>query len=404
MTLRRAIACLLAPVVLLAGCDRITGPGDPKATWTRISLDERVTDAYTGFGFELFRTLRADDPAGNVFVSPTSAAFALAMTYNGAVGQTADEMARALGIEHLDVQTVNETSRTWLAALRQTGDPRAELAVANSVWYRQDRAILDTFREQVRSFYDAEIAPITTAAAINAWVDQATRGRIDGIIDGEVPADVVAYLINAVYFKADWTKQFRESDTRDAPFRRPDGSTVTVPMMFQRGEFELRTDPQMQMLRLPYGAGRFSMVLALPHEDSDLGALAARLDAGGWRAWMTEFRAVRELEVRLPRFEVEWESSLKASLRAMGMEAPFEPGLADFSAMFAGGGPWIDDVFQKTFLRVDEKGTTAAAVTKVAMVESASPGITFDRPFFLAIYDHATETVLFLGQITDPTG
>jgi serine protease inhibitor len=122
--------------VLLGGCDAITGPGQPQATWTAVALDERVVDAYTGFGFELFGHLRAADPDGNIFMSPTSAALALAMTYNGAVGQTELEMARTLGIDHLDRETVNTTNRVWLEALGATGDPQAELVLANSIWYR----------------------------------------------------------------------------------------------------------------------------------------------------------------------------------------------------------------------------------------------------------------------------
>jgi serine protease inhibitor len=403
MNLRRAVPCLLASSVLLSGCDPILGLGKERATWSAVPLDPRVTDAYTAFGFDLFRRLQAEDPDGNVFVSPTSAALALAMTYNGAVGETAREMALALHLGDLDPEALNRTNRTWLDALRKTGDPRAELAVANSVWYRESRSIRESFRQQVRTHYDAEVLPITTARAINAWASKATRGRIDEIVKGEVPGDVVAYLINAVYFKADWTHPFREADTRPAPFRRPDGSSVQVPMMAQTRAFDVRTDAEMEMLRLPYGAGRFSMVLALPREGSDLATVAARLDTARWREWMRQFAESPRLEVRLPRFQVEWESSLVETLQAMGMRVPFQAGQADFSQMFESRGPWIDDVLQKTYLRVDEKGTEAAAVTSVVMAESAPPSIAFDRPFLLAIYDHATETVLFLGQITDPT-
>lgn len=400
---RHARISLLAFAVVLGGCDGVNDPEDPPVSWSKVPLDERVTDAYTGFGFALFRNLRAEDPEANVFASPTSAAFALAMTYNGAVGQTAEEMALALGVDHLDRETVNETNEAWLAALQDTGDPVAELALANSVWYREDRPIVDSFRELVGARYDAEIEPITTAATINAWVDEKTRGRIDEIIKGPVPGNVVAYLINALYFKADWTHQFDKADTQDAPFQRADGSTVQVPMMSQQGAFEMRTDADMSMLRLPYGAGRFSMLLALPHEGSGLGTIAERLESERWQEWMTELEEVPDLQVRLPRFEIEWESSLVESLMAMGMEVPFEGGVADFSDMFDPPGPWIEEVLQKTFLRVDEEGTEAAAVTKVVMVVSAPPAIAFDRPFFLAIYDHATETVLFLGQVADPT-
>jgi serine protease inhibitor len=402
MMLRRT-AALLAAAALLASCDGVTGPGDLKPTWSKVALDERVTDAYGDFGFELYRRLRDADPTGNVFISPTSAAFALAMTYNGARGETAAQMAAALGIGHLDRETINETSRRWLAALRATGDPGAELAVANGVWHLDSYPVLDSFRQRAGSQYGAEIQPITTAAAINAWVDQATRGRIRKIVDGEIPGDVVAYLINAIYFKADWTHQFDAKRTRPAPFYRADGSPVQVQMMSQTGDFEIRSDESAMMLRLPYGAGRFSMILALPHESAGLPHLAARLNADRWTGWMTEFSPEGNLTVELPRFEIDWESSLKETLQQMGMVVPFLDGPADFSDMFGARGPWIDDVLQKTYLKVDEKGTQAAAVTTVVMIDRAAAGVTFDRPFFLAIYDHATDTVLFLGHIADPT-
>lgn len=407
MTLRRAIPGLLAGALLLAtGCESITGPKSQGATWSKVALDERVTDAFSGFGFELFRRLRAAEPDANIFASPTSAALALAMTYNGAAGQTAEEMARVLGVADIPLDVLNETNRKWIEALQRTGDPRAELAIASSVWYRDWYPITDAFRERVETGYAAEILPITTAAEINRWVDRATRGRIDEIIEGEIPRDMVAYLINAVYFKADWTYRFDERNTRPAPFHRADGSTVQVPMMYQVGAFDVRYDDRMAMLRLPYGAGRYSMVLALPTGGAGLAELAERLEAGRWREWMAEFRENPELEVRLPRFEIEWKSSLVETLAAMGMVAPFDPNSADFSEMFGTGGTYIDEVLQKTFLRVDEKGTEAAAVTSVGVrVTSAIDrnSITFDRPFFLAIWDHATETVLFLGQIMDPT-
>jgi serine protease inhibitor len=400
---------LLTAIALLGlpACETVFSPAPGGETWKKVELDERLTHAYTGFGFDLFRELRAENPEGNVFASPTSAAFALAMTYNGATGQTAEEMAIALGIKGMTRDEVNAANRAWIDALADTQDRRAELAIANSIWYRSDRRVRDDFTQRTRDYYDAEVREMTTAEVINAWVEEHTNGRIDEIVQPPIPGDVVAYLINALYFKADWTHQFDERETRDAPFTRPDGSSVTVPMMWQRGA-ELpvrmgRVDESFDMVRLPYGNGRFSMVLALPRSDGSLADVAKTLEPRSWSGWMEEF-VKREIAVALPRFEIESESSLKTSLLAMGMEVPFEAGLADFSQMFEGGGPWIDDVFQKTFLRVDEEGTEAAAVTKVVMVESAPPSLVFDRPFFLAIYDHATETVLFLGQITDPTG
>jgi serine protease inhibitor len=175
------VSPLMLAFMLLPACDLFTAPREPTVSWAKVPLDQRVTDAYTDFSFELFRRLQAADADGNVFASGTSAAFALAMTYNGAVGQTREEMANTLRIGGLDQATVNATNKLWLEALRDTGDPAAELAVANSVWFRPTYPIMNSFRERVRAYYGAEIEPITTAQAINSWVDNATRGRIDEI-------------------------------------------------------------------------------------------------------------------------------------------------------------------------------------------------------------------------------
>ena len=399
---RFASPVLLLPL-LMSGCELLTGLGSQRVTWSQVPLDSQVTDAYTGFGFDLFRRLRDDEPGDNVFVSPTSAALALAMIYNGAVGPTADEMALAMGLRHIDHQTINETNRLWIDVLRRTGDPLVELGIANSVWHREGLPLRDSFRDEVATHYDAELRPMTTAQAINAWVARATRGRIDEIVSPPIPAKVVAYLINALYFKADWTHQFDRKDTQDGPFHLEDGSTVTMPMMVRTARFEMRSDQDMAMVRLPYGTGRFSMILALPRDGRGLGVIAERLEPACWSEWLSEFGEPSKLRVQLPRFEIEWEASLVETLRAMGMEAAFDAGLADFSAMVRGGGVWIDEVLQKTYLKVDEEGTEAAAVTKGDVAVSAPPTIEFDRPFFLAIYDHVTETILFLGQINDPS-
>ena len=405
MRFRRFAPPFMLLSILISACDLLTGLGlgSKQGSWRPVPLDSRVTDAYTGFGFELFRRVQADDPGGNLFVSPTSAALALAMIYNGTAGSTADEMARALGLGQIDRRTINENNRLWVDALTRTGDPLVELDIANSVWYREGLSLLDSFRDEVATHYDAELRPMTTAEAINAWVSRATRGRIEEIVTPPIPAAVVAYLVNALYFRADWTYQFDRRDTHDRPFHLRDGSTVTVPMMARTERFETRSDQEMVMLRLPYGTGRFSMILALPRDERDLGTIAERLESARWREWMSEFSELPELRVVLPKFEIEWEASLVETLGAMGMESAFDAGTADFSAMVPGGGVWIDELLQKTYLRVDEEGTEAAAVTSGTVAVSGPPSIEFDRPFFLAIHDHATETVLFLGQINDPS-
>ncbi len=397
---RIASFLLLLPIV---ACNEVVAPG--QESWQSIQLDQRVVRAYTGFGMDLFGRLVTEAPDSNVFISPTSAAFALAMTYNGAVGETQAAMARVLGLDGLSLEEVNRANREWLAALENPGK-KVELSLANSLWIRQGYPVHAAFLDRNRSFYRAEVQELDFAnpaavKSINDWVSKSTRGKIPQILD-QIPGNVVLYLINALYFKGEWTHQFEKSRTQLAPFHLLDGTRKNVPMMRQEREFPYLEGDGFRMVSLPYGNGRFSMVLALPDESSDLASFSRTLTAERWEQWMSAL-AKKEVLVALPRFSLEWEKSLNATLKAMGMEITFGPE-ADFSAM-SPRDPWIDEVKQKTILEVNEEGTVAAAVTSVAMVESARliPELIFDRPFFLAIRDNATATLLFLGQVVDPS-
>ncbi len=388
---------------VLAGCGDIFGPEDE--TWQAVQLDERLVHAYTGFGLDLFGRLITEAPDSNLFISPASAAFALAMTYNGAEGETAAEMARVLGIEGMTLEEANLSNQEWLNALASTGDRRVELALANSLWARQGFPFQPEFFDRTRRFYNADVTelPFDQAAvkAMNDWVSNNTRGKIDKMVQAISPRDVL-YLFNALYFKGQWTYRFDPAQTRDAPFRRPDGSSVNVPMMSQKANLPLMYAPGFQMVSLPYGNGRFSMLLALPHPNSSLEAFYAQLTAERWEGWVADLRET-EVQVFLPRFKIEWEKKLNDMLAQMGMPIAFT-GAADFSAMSPAGGLYISEVAQKTFVEVNEEGTEAAAVTKVVMGRtSGPPTLHFDRPFFFAIRDNATGTLLFLGQVVDPS-
>jgi serine protease inhibitor len=398
-----ALAGLLA-IVAAAGCKDPAGP-TVDGPWHAVRLDDEFVHGYTGFGFELFRALLAEAPSSNLFISPTSAAFALAMTYNGAVGETQRAMARVLGVDGLSRDQVNRNNLRWFESLVNSGRS-VELSLANSLWIRQGFPVGPSFLDRNREFYRADVQELdfgdpAAPGIINAWVAQSTRGKIPEIVD-QIPVNVVMYLINALYFQGDWSHPFDRRLTRDEPFTLPDGSRKTVPMMVQDRSFRLLRGDGFSALELPYGNGRFAMVLALPDQGSTLHDFYARLEPGRWEQWMDAFQEQRVM-VSLPRFQLEWESSLNEALIGMGMGVAFAAGPVphDFTAM-SPANPWIDEVKQKTHLEVDEEGTTAAAVTSVAMVTSMPPEMRFDRPFFLAIYDHATRTVLFLGQVAEP--
>ena len=371
--------------------------------------EQRLVDASNEFAFGVFREIDAQDDPGNRFISPLSMSMALGMTYNGAAANTAAQMADVLGLDELTVQEANEAYRDLIDLLLDL-DGRVEMGIANSIWHRTDVTVERAFLDTNREYFDARVSALDfgdpgASQIINDWVKDQTRGRIEKIVPDDI-AGFVMFLINAVYFKADWTTQFDKSRTRDEPFTLPDGTTRNVPMMYHgRAEettFRVTTGDGASVIDLPYGGDAFTMTLVLPDPGTSVDDLVGDLDEARWNAWIGALTEQR-VHVVLPRFELEYEIELKSVLEAMGMTDAFAPGRADFSRMRSGGGLWIDHVKHKTFVKVDEEGTEAAAVTSVAIVESAPPTLRFDRPFVLAIRERFSGTILFLGKIVDPS-
>jgi serine protease inhibitor len=416
MTTLRWPACLFLAATLLAlpACEALTGPrGGAPGLITELprALSPAELEVIRGsniFAMDLLRqsvTARPDE--ANVFLSPLSASMALGMTMNGAAGETWTQMRDMLGFAGLEEPAINEAYRALIGLLLDL-DPGVTFGLGNSIWTRLGLPVVPDFYERVREYFGAEVQELdfsdpSTLAIINGWVEEATHGRIDKILDQIGPRDVM-YLINAIYFLADWTEQFDRARTEERPFTRADGSTVPVPLMSQMGEFRSFHADDARGIELPYGGGAFTAVAMLPAEGETLAELVAGLDAERWADWMDRLDA-REPDrayVALPRFEIEYAQLMNDDLQALGMVDAFGP--ADFSRMVQGGGVWVDRVVQKTFLRVDEEGTEAAAATMVVMVESAPPEFVFDRPFLFAIRERLSGTVLFVGVIGDPTG
>jgi serine protease inhibitor len=216
------------------------------------------------------------------------------------------------------------------------------------------------------------------------------------------------FLINAIYFKGNWAKQFDRRRTRDLPFTLPDGSQKQRPLMAQSGRFDYYAGQQFQAVSLPYGAGRASMYIFLPEQRSSLRAFRRELSHKSWDAWMRHFRQTEGM-LALPRFKIQYEATLNDALKALGMAIAFDGRRADFGGMFADGKPnaSIDEVKHKTFVEVNEEGTEAAAVTSIGMMRTSmmpqrSFNMVVDRPFFCAIRDNQTGALLFMGSIVDP--
>jgi serpin B len=394
-----------------AGCGDTTGPDDGADPVTQLpralTADEQAVIARsTGFGMKLMARSVVDDDRPNIVLSPLSASMALGMTMNGAVGPTFDAMRTTLGFEGLTQEQINDGYES-LIELLTTLDPEVDVRLANALWANEDVAFHTAFFDAVQDAFDATVetrdfGESSTLDAINAWADQATNGMIDRVLN-ELDPDLVLLLMNAVAFDASWTERFDPDDTRSADFRRADGSTVGVDMMQKEGvELPLGSGDGWTAVEIPYGGGAYAMVVVVPWQD-DVRPLVAGWDAADWSALKGSL-TVQELDLlRIPRFTVAHDAFLNPVLEAMGMEIAFGAD-ADFSGLSPiGGDLCIDFVRQKSFIEVDEAGTRAAAVTTVGIGPTSFTGLIADRPFFFALHERLSGTLLFTGVIGDPT-
>ncbi|MGW8266788.1 MAG: serpin family protein [Longimicrobiales bacterium] len=397
---------------LLQACDSDgVGPPEPITELPRdLTLaEEQVIGRSNTFGFDLLKEVDGarEASAPNTILSPLSASMALGMALEGADGETFTAMKEALRFQGLSREEVNASYRGLLDILLDL-DPEVELGIANSAWSRLGFPFQTSYFDAVSETFDAEVQELDFDAPgakdiINGWVDEKTNGRITEIIDVINPLDIL-YLINAVYFKGSWTTKFKPADTYPGTFHLESGQSVSVPTM--SGEdipIRLGQVDGIQVGELPYGGDAFTMVVVVPPPGTEVSALVDQLDDDTWASWLGSV-AKGEFSVRLPKFELEWDGMLKNALSSMGMGPAFVP-QADFSRMTPAPDAHISAVRQKTYMKVDEEGTVAAAVTSVTVgVTSVPVGLHVDRPFLVAIRERLTGTVLFLGVIRDPRG
>lgn len=405
------LGCGSSPSETSASASSTPSPSQERVAMTATEVDPRLVEAQTRFGFNLFSRILKQEPNRNVFISPSSIAIALSMTYNGAEGETARAIAKTLELEGLDRSEVNQANADLRSRL-ESPDPKVELAIANSLWARREVAFEPAFTQQNRQFYSAEVTNLNFAdpqsvRVMNDWVKQNTRGKIDKIVDQLTPSDIL-FIINAIYFKGQWSTPFDKAQTVNKPFYRLNGSQKMQPLMAQTGDYSYFETDDFQAVSLPYGQNRqMTMRIFLPKPSSNLAAFEKMLTIENWQSWLTQFRS-RPGSIQIPRFKLEYDLELKNTLSAMGMGIAFEAGRANLSGI-SNQADRISKVKHKTFVEVNEEGTEAAAVTSVGITRTSisKPVPPFqmvvDRPFFFTIYDNRTKTVLFMGAIVDPT-
>ena len=404
---------LVSLLILCTGCNNLSAvlPDDGQNEPETVSIDTDVVSANTRFGFDLFNELRQTEPDKNIFISPLSVSIALAMTLNGASSETEQAMTNTLHLQRLDAESINAGYAGLRQAL-QVADPKVALTIANSLWARQGVPFKQDFLQRNTEYFSAEIATLdfmdpNTLTTINQWVNTNTNGKIPKILD-EINADLVLFLINAIYFKGTWQTEFDPAHTRDSTFYLATGGEKQVPMMTRSADYPYyeNYDEKFQAISLPYGDGRMSMYVFLPYGESDLNAFLDGLNTENWEDWLSQFRE-REIFLSMPKFKLEYKKMLNSPLKSLGMEIAFAPDRADFSRMadleMLGKNLYIGEVLHKAVVEVNEEGSEAAAVTSIGIREtSAPPAFVADRPFFFAIRDNETKTVLFMGTVVDP--
>jgi serine protease inhibitor len=365
---------------------------------------------FTPFGLGLFHRLADARPGENVIVSPLSAGLALGMLANGATDETLAGIQRTLATG-LTQEVLNAASADLVAALR-TED--VELAIANSLWAREGVPFLDSFMAQNRRSFRAEVTSLDftspdAARRINEWASRNTNGRITEMVRAPLDADLILYLMNAVYFKGRWQDEFQASATRPRTFHAPRGD-VQRPMMERTGSYGVLQGDGFEAVRMPYRGGRFALYVLLPDAGQSLAQLRGRMTAQAWARWMGDF-VMQEVRLTLPKFRMELESRLNDPLQAMGMGDAFSASRARFGAMLpaeylARQNAYVSEAKQKVFVEVNEEGTEAAAVTGIGMRTTSMPAppraFVVDRPFVLAIRDDQTGALLFIGHVNDP--
>ena len=400
---------LLIFILLIACSGSVTDSGDPELPRQLSKSEKAIVQADRSFSIKMFKEVAVGSEEENVFISPLSISLALGMTLNGANGETFDEMQSTLELHDLSLPEINEGYRS-LAELLKKLDPKVQMEIANSVWSRQGFTVEKEFSDNLEQYFNAQSSELDfedpeSVGVINNWVEKNTNGKIDKIIDG-IPSEMVMYLINAVYFKGDWVYEFDPQKTSERDFYKEDGEVKKVDMMTQKLTTNYYRDEHIKMINLPYGKGFFSMSLIRPANDSisidsfikdelTLESLA------GWEDSLYE----GVVDVYLPKLELEYEKKLNENLKNMGMPKAFTD-QADFTNINRDSRLSITEVKHKTFLKLDEKGTEAAAVTSVGIGTTSTgpnnPVFNFNRSYLMILKEQKSGTILFIGKVGNP--
>tara|TARA_Y100000310_G_scaffold332712_1_gene408812 strand:+ start:215 stop:1474 length:1260 start_codon:yes stop_codon:yes gene_type:complete len=370
---------------------------------------QQVVNANNQFAFDLYSELDKSEQ-GNVFYSPYSVSAALAMTYEGAKGQTADEMK---SVFHFPESNILRPNFAAIYNEINRENKAYELKTGNALWAQYDYQFLEDYTSRVEKYYGGKVANLDfkqetgkSRQMINSFIEEQTNDKIKDLIPAGVLSPMTRLVLtNAIYFKGTWEWEFDKSDTREQDFRITPTNAIKTPMMYMKpdkAKFNYADIEDLQILELPYKGGKISMLILLPTENLD--SIEPSLTAEKLTEYKARMSETKLDSISFPKFEFDTKYFMKETLSAMGMPTAF--GNADFSGMDGTKNLLISQVIHQAFVKVDEKGTEAAAATAVVMKESmAMPRNVFraDHPFIFIIQEKETENILFMGRVTDPT-
>ena len=370
------------------------------------SVDQGLVSLNTDFALKIFKELSNEDKNTNVFISPISISLAAAMAYNGAKNSTQQEIAETLEFKDYNIEGLNSSFKVLLSSMTDI-DEMVQIYTGNSIWCKKDFSIEKDFTDLARNYYNASIYNEDfnnpdTAGKMNDWVSKATEGKISNIVSPQALKDAVMYLVNAIYFKGQWTDKFKAEDTKEDDFFLIDKNIKKVQMMANNKKYEYYEGDDFQMIRMPYGRGKAAMYVLLPNEGIGINDFTNSLSRDLLNKYISE-AMITEAMLKFPRFNIEYGAkSLVEPLKNLGMVNAFSAEKADFSSI----APlmFISQIEHKAIIEVNEEGTVAAAASSIGMGATAVRPVEFivNRPFILLIRDDRTGNILFIGKILKP--
>ncbi|MCU7693410.1 serpin family protein [Haoranjiania flava] len=406
------LTTILISALTFTGCTKSTDGGakpDADSQAKPIEIKQEVANATSSFAFDFFKTVQTEYVADdNIFLSPLSLHMALGMVVNGAGNDTKSEILKALHAENINIKDLNVAYSKLLQEL-PAADPKVKMTLANAIFHKTSFPFETVYLNQMKNDFNAQVTGLpfvpSDVAIINKWANDNTNGKIPKVLQALDP-HLVMILMNALYFKGDWTRKFDKKDTKDEQFTGENGARKTVKMMKQEGVFDYTENEDYQVINLPYGNQQFRATILLPKPGKSIKSIYNSLSLSGWDELQQKMRGTNTI-VSLPKFKLEKDTVLNNTLKKMGMTKAFNESLADFSTMSKVKPLFIGFVKQNTFVEVNEEGTEAAAVTTTGMLSTSAPQLktvifNCNRPFGIIISEKTSNTILFMGRIMHP--